>query len=518
MVSVASGPPADILAVHAQAQPSKKVIVCAGREVTFLELNSRANRVANGVAGLGLAAGDRAAVMAYNSVAGYEVSAGLRKAGLIGVPVNFRLRGPEVAYILNDSGAAVVFAGPEFVPVVEEARAAVQGERRYVAVDAGEVPPGWLRYEDLLAASSEQEPEGAGGGLGASMIYTSGTTGRPKGAFRAQGVGLELALQSIQIFGLDPSDKHLVAGPGYHSAVSYFSMLTVLLGGTVVVMPRFDPEQALRLIAERRCTTTFMAPVLLQRILDLPEQVRARYDVSSMRALILGGAPFPFSLKERAVRYFPDALYEFYGSTESGAVTFANSEDALKKRGTVGKVAPGAELRFVGDDGKPVPQGQIGEIYSRIADNPDFTYHNKPEKRVEIELDGFITSGDVGYIDQDGYVFICDRKRDMVISGGVNIYPAEIEAALHALPGVHDCAVFGIPDDEFGEALMAVVEPQAGVTLDAAGIRAHLKTALADYKVPKHVEILKNLPREDSGKIFKRRLRDPYWERAGRRI
>jgi long-chain acyl-CoA synthetase len=165
-----------------------------------------------------------------------------------------------------------------------------------------------------------------------------------------------------------------------------------------------------------------------------------------------------------------------------------------------------------------LPQGQIGEIYSRIAGNPDFTYHNKPEKRAEIERDGFITSGDVGYIDADGYVFICDRKRDMVISGGVNIYPAEIEAVLQALPGVHDCAVFGIPDPEFGEALMAVVEPQPGVRLEVADIRARLKASLADYKVPKHVEIQSNLPREDSGKIFKRRLRDPYWERAGRRI
>ena len=172
------------------------------------------------------------------------------------------------------------------------------------------------------------------------------------------------------------------------------------------------------------------------------------------------------------IEWWGPVIYEFYGSTESGAVTFANSEDALKKPGTVGKISPGAELRFIGDDGKELPQGEIGEIYSRIAGNPDFTYHNKPEKRAEIDRDGFITSGDVGYIDADGYVFICDRKRDMVISGGVNIYPAEIEAALHALPGVHDCAVFGIPDEEFGEALMAVVEPQPGVTLDIAAIRA----------------------------------------------
>ena len=184
----------------------------------------------------------------------------------------------------------------------------------------------------------------------------------------------------------------------------------------------------------------------------------------------------------------------------------------------MGKVSPGAEIRFIGEDGSVLPQGEIGEIYSRIAAHPDFTYHNKPEKRTEIERDGFITSGDVGYIDADGYVFLCDRKRDMVISGGVNIYPAEIEAVLHAAPGVHDCAVFGIPDAEFGEALMAVVEPQRGVTLDITKVRARLKDQLADYKVPKHIEVRSQLPREDSGKIFKRRLRDPYWEQAGRRI
>ncbi len=190
--------------------------------------------------------------------------------------------------------------------------------------------------------------------------------------------------------------------------------------------------------------------------------------MSSLRHVIHAAAPCPADVKRAMIEWWGPVIYEFYGSTESGAVTFANSEDALKKPGTVGKISPGAELRFIGDDGKELPQGEIGEIYSRIAGNPDFTYHNKPEKRAEIDREGFITSGDVGYIDADGYVFICDRKRDMVISGGVNIYPAEIEAALHAIPGVHDCAVFGIPDAEFGEALMAVVEPQPGVTLDIA--------------------------------------------------
>jgi long-chain acyl-CoA synthetase len=218
------------------------------------------------------------------------------------------------------------------------------------------------------------------------------------------------------------------------------------------------------------------------------------------------------------IEWWGPVIYEFYGSTESGAVTFANSEDALKKPGTVGRISPGAELRFVDDEGRVLPQGEIGEIYSRIADDPDFTYQNKPEKRAEIERDGFITSGDIGYIDADGYVFICDRKRDMVISGGVNIYPAEIEAVLVGAPGVRDCAVFGVPDAEYGEALMAVVEPLPGAAVEVASIARYLARYFTGFKLPRRIEIRDGLPREDSGKIFKRALRAPYWEGTGRVI
>jgi acyl-CoA synthetase (AMP-forming)/AMP-acid ligase II len=513
---VASGPPTDILAIHAQAQPSETVIVCDGREVSFLELNNRANRVAHAAASLGVPPGGRAAVMAYNSVTGYEISAGLRKGGLIGVPVNFRLRGPEVAYILKDSGAEIVFAGPDFVSVVEEARAGVEGERRYVAIGVDQVPAGWHRYEDLLAAASEGEPEGAGGVLGASMIYTSGTTGRPKGAFRAQGVGMELALQSIQIFGLAPTDVHLVAGPGYHSAVAYFSMLTILLGGTVVVMPKFDPEQALRLIAERRCTTTFMAPVLLQRIMDLPEEVRARHDVSSMRALILGAAPFPFTLKERAVRHFPDALYEFYGATETGVNLVLTPDEQLARPGSCGRPTATTEVLLLDDDGNPVPDGTPGQLWVRNTGLAE--YYNQPDATQRSMRDGFFTVGDVAYRDDGGYYYICDRKVDMVISGGVNIYPAEVEAALHAHPAVRDVAVIGVPDAHWGESLKAVVALQPGRPATAEELMAWCGRQLADYKRPRSVDFVDELPRDQAGKLLKRQIRAPYWEGAGRTI
>jgi long-chain acyl-CoA synthetase len=353
------------------------------------------------------------------------------------------------------------------------------------------------------------------------MIYTSGTTGHPKGVRRNAPTSEQtIAAERLRalIYGLKPSVRALLPGPLYHSAPNSFGLRSGRLGGALALMPRFDPEEFLRLIEAERIDTIFMVPTMFIRLLKLPEAVSQKYDTSSLRHVVHAAAPCPAEVKRAMIAWWGPVISEYYGSTESGALTFASSEDALKRPGTVGKILDGVELRFLGEDGAPLPQGEIGEIYSRVADNPDFTYHNKPEKRSEIERDGFITSGDVGYIDEDGYVFICDRKRDMVISGGVNIYPAEIEAALHAVPGVHDCAVFGIPDDEFGEALMAVVEPQAGLTLDVADIRAQLKTSLAGYKVPKHLEILKNLPREDSGKIFKRRLRDPYWERAGRRI
>jgi long-chain acyl-CoA synthetase len=354
-----------------------------------------------------------------------------------------------------------------------------------------------------------------------NMIYTSGTTGHPKGVRRSAPTVEQIAsgerLRAL-IYGLKPGVRALLPGPLYHSAPNSFGLRAGRLGGALVSMPRFDAEEFLRLVEAERIDTIFMVPTMFVRLMKLPQSVRAKYDVCSLRHVVIAAAPCPADVKQAMLDWWGPVISEYYGSTEASALTYATAEDALKRPGTVGKILEGVELRFLGERGEVLPRGEIGEIYSRVSDAPDFTYHNKPEKRAEIERDGFITSGDVGYIDADGYVFLCDRKRDMVISGGVNIYPAEIEAALHVVPGVHDCAVFGIPDAEFGEALMAVVEPQAGVALDVASIRKRLKASLADYKVPKHIDIAQSLPREDSGKIFKRRLRDPYWERAGRKI
>jgi long-chain acyl-CoA synthetase len=505
-------------------------VVSGDRRRTHAEVAERAGRIASGLQRLGVSQGDSVCMLMRNDIAFIEAAYAAMRLGAYGVPVNWHFKPEEINYILRDSGTSVLIGHADMlhqlqgaiptavtvlsVPTPPEILANYKIDRDHLAT-----PDFAVDFEPWL---SEQQPyDGPAVLQPQNMIYTSGTTGNPKGVRRNAPTPEQSANAERMrgmIYGLKPGARTLLPGPLYHSAPNSFGLRAGRLGGALVLMPRFEPENFLRLIETEKIDTIFMVPTMFIRLMKLPEEVRRKYDMSSLRHIIHAAAPCPPDVKRAMIEWWGPVIYEFYGSTESGAVTFANSEDALKKPGTVGKISPGAELRFIGDDGSVLPQGEIGEIYSRISGNPDFTYHNKPEKRSEIERDGFITSGDVGYIDADGYVFICDRKRDMVISGGVNIYPAEIEAALHAVPGVHDCAVFGIPDQEFGEALMAVVEPQPGVKLDVAGIRAQLKTSLADYKIPKHIEIQAQLPREDSGKIFKRRLRDPYWERAGRRI
>ena len=505
-------------------------IISGERRRGHAEVADRAARIAGGLHKLGVGQGSSVCILMRNDIAFIETALAAMWLGAYGVPVNWHFKPEEINYILRDSGTSVLIGHADMLHQLREATPAG------VTILSVPTPPEILktyRIDPLHLATPDfaidfepwlarQVPyDGPAVPQPQNMIYTSGTTGNPKGVRREAPTPEQSAAAERMrgmIYGLKPGARALLPGPLYHSAPNSFGIRSGRLGGVLVIMPRFDPEEFLRLIEEQRIDTIFMVPTMFIRLMKLPEEVRRKYDMSSLRHIIHAAAPCPPDVKRAMIEWWGPVIYEFYGSTESGAVTFANSEDALNKPGTVGKISPGAELRFIGEDGRELPQGEIGEIYSRIAANPDFTYHNKSEKRAEIERAGFITSGDVGYIDADGYVFICDRKRDMVISGGVNIYPAEIESVLHAVPGVHDCAVFGIPDAEFGEALMAVVEPQPGITLDVTDIRTRLKAQLADYKVPKHVEIRQNLPREDSGKIFKRRLRDPYWEQAGRKI
>ena len=506
----------DILAGHAATKPAKPAVVFQGRVLDFDSLNRRANRAANMFLSLGCEPDDRVAVMSFNSVTGFEITNGLRKAGLVVTGINYRLRGPEVAYVLNDSGARVVVAGPEHVNVVETARSEVIGEVRYIAV-GDRVPVGWLGFEELMRAASEEAPDGSGAdgpGLLKSMTYTSGTTGHPKGAWRPKGVNLENVLQVIMIFGLTESDVHLMCGPGYHSAVGFFSALHQLLGSTVVVQQKFEADDALDLIERNRVTTSFMAPTLLQRLLDAQE--RRPRDVSSLRALIIGAAPFPYALKQRAESVFGQILWEFYGATETGINTVLRPEDQLRKPGSCGTAVPGQEIRLVDAEGRDAPDGTPGEFMVRNTWLAE--YYKRPDATSSSLHDGYFSVGDVAYRDDEGYYYICDRQIDMIISGGVNIYPAEVEAVLHAHPAVADAAVIGVPDDQWGESVKAIVQRRPGASATAEELIAFCDARIAGYKKPRSVDFVDEIPREPAGKLLKRKLRERYWAGAGRTI
>jgi acyl-CoA synthetase (AMP-forming)/AMP-acid ligase II len=506
----------DLLAAHAAQQPDRTALICGDQSLTFLELHRLALRAANALLGLGVQTGDRAAGMGFNSLESHVLGSGLRRAGGIAVPVNYRLRSSELAYVLNDSGARVIWAGPEHVAVLEEARAEIRGDRHYIAL-SGDAPRGWLRYEDLLHEASEEPPGVPLAGIGASMIYTSGTTGHPKGAFRPAGAPLEAILDIISTFELTRDEIHLLCGPGYHSAVSFFSSLTALMGGTVVIQRKFDAREALELIARHRVTNTFMAPTLLKRLTDAHEALEVKPDHSSLRAIILGAAPCPYALKERAVAAFGEVLWEFYGATETGVNLVLRPEDQLRKPGSCGRPAPQHEIRLLDEEGGEVAVGEPGTLWVRNEVLAE--YYNRPEATAaNTRADGFFTVGDIAYRDDEGYYFICDRKIDMIISGGANIYPAEVEAALHAHPAVLDAAVIGVPDAEFGEQVKAVVVRRPGRDVSEAELIEFCGGRLAGYKRPRTVDFVEDLPRDAAGKLLKRLIRAPYWEGAGRTI
>ncbi len=504
----------DFLSVHAEGNPTKPALILGDEVVDFSTLNRRANQVAGVFSDLGCEAQDRVAIMSFNSIQGFEISNGLRRVSLVAVPVNYRLRGSEVAYLLNDSGARIVCADTDHVDIVDAARAEVKGERNYIAM-GGQKPESWMSYRDLMQVAPDTAHEGQGAGaLGASMIYTSGTTGHPKGAWRPNGVNIENVLQVISIFGLNQSDVHLMCGPGYHSAVAFFAALHQVLGATDVIQPKFEADGALDLIERHAVTTTFMAPTLLQRLVDAQE-MKPR-DLSSLRALILGAAPCPHSLKVHAEAVLGQVLWEFYGATETGINTVLRPEDQLRKPGSCGTALPGQEIRLVAPDGSEVGNGEPGEFMVRNSWLAE--YYNRPDATGKSLHDGFFSVGDVAYRDDEGYYFICDREVDMVISGGVNIYPAEVEAVLHSHPAVVDAAVIGVPDDQWGESVKAVVQLRPGMNATADELVAFCSERLAGYKKPRSVDFVDELPRDAAGKLLKRKVREPYWSGMSRRV
>ena len=504
----------DVVAVHAQAKPDAVAYVEDARRWTWRELLDRRNRLASSLTKLGLARGETAIVYAPNSLEYLLASGAVRAVNALPVPMNHRLVADEVLYILDHSDAAVVFVGDPFVPIAEQIRSRAPNVRAWILTGAERRP--WASsLDDLVQRGSPEAPAvDPTQGLGGSMIYTGGTTGKPKGAVRS-GVNPRLTLDLMQALGMmHEGQVHLVAGPLYHSAPGSFALFTTVLGGTVVVMRKFEPEQALHLIHTHQVTSTFMAPTLVKRILDLPEAVRARYDVASMKSLVVAAAPCPMRVKEEALRYFGPCFYEFYGSTELGVNTILTPADVLRKPGSCGRAAPNVELALLDDDGRPVAVGEPGEVYIRRFEGMFDGYYKNAEATSQTRRGEWYSVGDVARVDAEGYYYICDRKRDMIISAGVNIYPAEIEDALHRHPAVEDVAVFGVPDEDWGERVHAAIQIRPGHTLTADEVRAFAREHLADYKVPREVSFPEEFPRDTAGKLIKRMLRDPYW--AGR--
>ncbi|MGH2812569.1 MAG: AMP-binding protein, partial [Actinomycetota bacterium] len=486
------------------------------RTVTFGELFELRNRLANSLLDLGLKKGEHGVVYSLNSIEYMLSGSAVRALGALSVPMNHRLVAEEVSYILDDSDAVLVFVGDGFLPVVEQVRTQAAKVRHWILI--GLETRDWaLDLDDLIKKGGPDPATATAGlteGLGGSMIYTAGTTGKPKGARRTN-ADAQIALGWLQTFNLaDSSHVHLIAGPLYHSAPAAFAGFAQLAGSTCVLMRKFDPEKALALIEKHRCTSTFMAPTLLKRILDLPEEVRSGYDVSSMRVIVVAGAPCPMRVKEDALNYFGPALYEFYGSTELGINTILRPEDMLRKPGSSGKVPDGMEVAIFDDEGNRLPPKEPGELYIRRYASVFDEYYKKPEATAETARGEWVSVGDVAYLDEEGFVFICDRKRDMIISGGVNIYPAEIEDVLHRHPLVLDAAVFGVPDEEWGERVHAAIQLRRGAAVGEEQIIGFCREHLAGYKVPREVSFHEDFPRDTAGKLVKRVLRDPYW--AGR--
>jgi acyl-CoA synthetase (AMP-forming)/AMP-acid ligase II len=517
MAIVAAAHLPDLLTVYASSQPGKLAVIDdrpGARAVlwTYARLEAEANRLANALASLGVGPGKKVIWCGPNSPQVVAVTSATRKLGAVAVPLNYRLTAAEARYIVVHSDACAAYVDAEYAHLVAALQDERPGNLRHVLVHGGTVPAGMLG-QDLVGQASAMPPAGQAGGTTATMIYTSGTTGKPKGAYRNT-TDLSTAAALIGFLGYTADDIHLTSGPLYHSGPLAFLSAALTLGQTIVIQRRFEPEDWLRLVGKYQVTSTFSAPPPIRLVCALPAEVKARYDRSSMRIMLANAAPWSLALKQAYLADFPPgSLWEVYGSTELGVNCVLEPKDQLRKPGSCGKPAPGVEIRLLGPDGDEITgtgPGHAGELYIRSA--AVFSeYYKQPESYRAAKHGDFHTVGDIAYRDEEGYYYICDRKNDMIISGGMNVYPAEIEAALEQHPGVFDVAVFGIPSERWGEQVHATVVPAPGAPLSEADVIAYARQHLAGYKCPRSVSLVAGLPRTGSGKLLKRQLRAPYW-------
>lgn len=491
-------------------------------EVSRGELLARSNALVHGLRALGLRQGDTVATLLPNGVRMLEIFMAATQAGWYVTPINFHLAAPEIAYIVDDCEAKAFFGHDRFSDTLQKAVAEIgyPAERSFADGDVA----GFVPIDALVSGQPTTMPSDRSFGL--PMQYTSGTTGRPKGVRRSlPGVDPDVAAQFtggfLAMFGIQPDDGnvHLTVSPLYHTAVLMFTQSSMHLGHPIVLMDKWTPEGTLERIEKYRVTTSHMVPTQFHRLLALPAEVRARYNVSSLRHMIHAAAPCPPEIKRRMIEWWGNAIDEYYAATEGGG-TLVTAEEWMRRPGTVGKAWPNAEIKIFDDEGNELAPGEIGTVYMKMA-TADFEYYKDKAKTEASRKHGYFTVGDVGYLDDEGWLFLRDRKTDMIISGGVNIYPAEIENELLTHPKVGDAAVFGIPHADWGEEVKAVVEPAADVEAGAAladELLAYLRDRIAAYKVPKSVEFVDSLPRDPNGKLYKRKLRDPYWEGKERAI
>jgi fatty-acyl-CoA synthase len=501
---------------HAAAHPDKEAIVEYGehgvRRLTWGELDATINRLAHALVARGVGGGSRIAVMLPNGSEYLIVQQALARLGATAVQIGYRLKPSEVAYILDNAQPVATIVYAQFEATMRDARKQAGGKGGPMLVVGGDVAPGTADAEDwdraLAAASPDIPPRTRGGDGGGVIVYTSGTTGKPKGANRAwKKTGFESVADMLLQCGMRADDRHLVTCPLYHSAAPAFVAIMLSLGATIILQNHWDPEQCLDIIERERVTCTLMVPTMFVRICALPPETLNKYDTKSMRWVMSAAAPLTTEAARRFMDRFGPILWNFYGATETGLVTLAGPKDHLSRPGTIGRALRGNDIRLYGDNGREVERGQIGELYARNS-TMITGYHENDEATKDSQKEGFFSVGDMGRVDADGYYYLESRKHDMVISGGVNIYPREIEDHLHTHPSILEAAVIGVPDPEWGETLRAFVVLRNGQKLSETDVIDYCRKELADFKRPRKVTFLHELPRNPTGKVLKRELRE----------
>lgn len=504
---------ADAVATHARLTPAKLGARDSRRALSFAQWNERASRLGSGLLQTGLTKGDRVGVIAYNCVEWMEMYVGMARAGLVVVPLNFRLTAPEIEYILGHAEVSAVIAGPEFCATVDAIRPALSVPKDRFIVLAETAEPGWRTFESLMASG---DPAQAFAPVGpddmCALMYTSGTTGRPKGAIRRHGGSTLIALATALEMGFTRDDTALLVMPLCHANSLYFGTTFIHMGGTCIVDDRrsFDPEALLATLAQEKVTFTSLVPTHYIMVLALPDEVKRRHDVSAVGKLMISSAPARKDTKLAILDHFRNGrLYELYGSTEAGWVTLLRPDEQIVKLGSVGREWAGSgAIRLLDEHRNEVPDGEVGELFSRTSYVFD-GYWKNPEKTADAFAGEWCSVGDMARRDADGYIWLVDRKSNMIISGGENIYPSEVEGALGAHPKVKDVAVIGMPHEKWGEAVQAVVVLHAGHTATAEELRDWCRQRLAGFKCPSTVLFIADadMPRTATGKILHRVLR-----------